>query len=470
MPIAQATNTSNYLDKSYEEQYNGEQIQKTRLYMGDAILTEHYNQGSIDHYSIGFVFRDRLGSVVTIVDGNGDITNNKSYDAFRKPRKGSMEGTQTTFLSGIIAAKQQAGNNYTLQTNRGFTDHENLDDSQLIHMNGRVYDYNLGRFLSVDPFIQDPGNSQSLNPYSYIMNNPLVGVDPSGYVSIVAASFDCNEFNCGAILSGSVQKLAVDNGGEDNQGTKGKSEKKAENVGSKPLDLTDPGQVEREGSDRYYAKRESGGTEVGSGTSQSGSGDAEFDEAAQNLDLSNYLTAGFRLPQNENSDDSWSFGDPLPQGLVDGVTGFGDGVFNAITFGYGDLNDIRSAFGINGGVDKNSDLYSGGHLAGAINGGAALGGAIGLLGKGVKGFEYSHFVPQRFLNKFGITRKWKSPLNGTYVPKLFHALTDKFRYRFMPRTFKAQYGLTSPIPQGAQQVLRTPPVFVGGALGATSAR
>lgn len=48
-------------------------------------------------------------------------------------------------------------------------------------MNGRVYDYNLGRFLSVDPFIQNPGNSQSMNPYSYIMNNPLSGIDPSGY-------------------------------------------------------------------------------------------------------------------------------------------------------------------------------------------------------------------------------------------------------------------------------------------------
>jgi hypothetical protein len=49
-------------------------------------------------------------------------------------------------------------------------------------MNGRIYDYNLGRFLSVDPFIQDPGNSQSMNPYSYIMNNPLAGTDPSGYI------------------------------------------------------------------------------------------------------------------------------------------------------------------------------------------------------------------------------------------------------------------------------------------------
>jgi len=50
-------------------------------------------------------------------------------------------------------------------------------------MNGRVYDYNLGRFLSVDPLIQSPTNSQSINPYSYIMNNPLAGVDPTGYCS-----------------------------------------------------------------------------------------------------------------------------------------------------------------------------------------------------------------------------------------------------------------------------------------------
>ncbi len=48
-------------------------------------------------------------------------------------------------------------------------------------MNGRGYDYNLGRFLSVDPFIQDPGNSQNMNPYVYILNNPLSGTDPTGY-------------------------------------------------------------------------------------------------------------------------------------------------------------------------------------------------------------------------------------------------------------------------------------------------
>jgi len=43
-----------------------------------------------------------------------------------------------------------------------------------------VYDYNVGRFLGVDPFVHGTG-SQGINPYSYIMNNPLAGTDPSAY-------------------------------------------------------------------------------------------------------------------------------------------------------------------------------------------------------------------------------------------------------------------------------------------------
>lgn len=58
-------------------------------------------------------------------------------------------------------------------------------------MNGRVYDYKVGRFLSVDPVIQSPGNSQSINPYSYIMNNPLAGTDPTGYCSVKDTLSDC---------------------------------------------------------------------------------------------------------------------------------------------------------------------------------------------------------------------------------------------------------------------------------------
>jgi RHS repeat-associated protein len=78
---------------------------------------------------------------------------------------------------------------------KGYTNHEHLNEQQLIHMNGRVYDYNLGRFMSVDPFIQSPGDSQSLNPYSYLMNNPMAGTDPTGYCAAATGSHikDCGD-------------------------------------------------------------------------------------------------------------------------------------------------------------------------------------------------------------------------------------------------------------------------------------
>lgn len=63
------------------------------------------------------------------------------------------------------------------------------------------------------------------------------------------------------------------------------------------------------------------------------------------------------------------------QQVVNGVTGFGDGVYNGITFGLGDLQDVRDAAGIDGGVDPCSDEYQIAKVAGQIQGAAALGGA-----------------------------------------------------------------------------------------------
>jgi len=65
----------------------------------------------------------------------------------------------------------------------------------------------------------------------------------------------------------------------------------------------------------------------------------------------------------------------LPQWFVDGVTGFGDGVFEAITFGIGDLQDIRDFMGIDGGVDPCSGAYRYSGYGGNAVGAFALGGA-----------------------------------------------------------------------------------------------
>jgi RHS repeat-associated protein len=57
-----------------------------------------------------------------------------------------------------------------------------VEHEDIIHMNGRIYDPTLGRFLQADPFIQAPNNSQNYNRYSYVLNNPMSYTDPSGYL------------------------------------------------------------------------------------------------------------------------------------------------------------------------------------------------------------------------------------------------------------------------------------------------
>jgi hypothetical protein len=54
----------------------------------------------------------------------------------------------------------------------------------VIHMNGRIYDSELGRFLQADPVIQAPHNTQSWNAYTYVFNNPFAYTDPTGMISI----------------------------------------------------------------------------------------------------------------------------------------------------------------------------------------------------------------------------------------------------------------------------------------------
>jgi len=69
-------------------------------------------------------------------------------------------------------------------TRHGYTGHEHLDKFALINMNGRVYDPIIGRFLSPDPYIQAPYFAQNFDRYSYVWNNPLKYVDPSGYLMV----------------------------------------------------------------------------------------------------------------------------------------------------------------------------------------------------------------------------------------------------------------------------------------------
>ncbi len=139
---------------------------ETKVYIGDyAVISKTGSTRKVE-----YLLKDRLGSVDAVANSSGAVIETRGYDAFGKPRSGTW---------GDLTPAKIAS---TAVTPKGFTQHEHLNQLELIHMNGRAYDYNLGRFTGVDPFIQFPLNSQSLNPYSYILNNPLSGTDPTGYL------------------------------------------------------------------------------------------------------------------------------------------------------------------------------------------------------------------------------------------------------------------------------------------------
>lgn len=86
---------------------------------------------------------DHLGSIIAITDEAGTVTERRSYDAWGKRRNQNGTAMSNAFV--------------TPEERHGFTGHEELDDVGLIHMNGRLYDPVIGRFLSADP----PSNTRT---------------------------------------------------------------------------------------------------------------------------------------------------------------------------------------------------------------------------------------------------------------------------------------------------------------------
>jgi len=69
----------------------------------------------------------------------------------------------------------------TLPTDRRYTGQRWEAGLGLYDYGARYYDPLLGRFVSADTVVPQPGNPQDLNRYAYVRNNPLAYVDPSGH-------------------------------------------------------------------------------------------------------------------------------------------------------------------------------------------------------------------------------------------------------------------------------------------------
>ena len=164
----------------YDQQYNefsktmgNVTTQKSVLWLGGspynapAALLKDYGEST---WQVVYVLRDNLGSITHVVDTTGVVLQETGFTAWgqlRDPQTGAVYGTdvQPELLLG-----------------RGYTGHEHLPWFGLINMNARLYDPSVGRFLSPDPIVQAPDNTQNFNRYSYCMNNPLKFTDPDGKI------------------------------------------------------------------------------------------------------------------------------------------------------------------------------------------------------------------------------------------------------------------------------------------------
>jgi RHS repeat-associated protein len=151
------------------------------------LLDELKSTGTTPGETKSALLTDHLGSIDTVMDVSTTTPQHQSFNTFGRHRDPTTWATM-------------AANTQTLKK-RGYTDHEHLDALGLVDANGRMLDPVVGRFLSVDPMYQSPTNSQSINPYSYVMNNPLSLVDPSGYAAACTPDSSGSTTSCTATIS-----------------------------------------------------------------------------------------------------------------------------------------------------------------------------------------------------------------------------------------------------------------------------
>ncbi|MCR4427693.1 MAG: hypothetical protein NUW23_16225, partial [Firmicutes bacterium] len=105
-----------------------------------------------------YIHTDHLGSTGLTTDADGGVVAEQRYLPYGEVRW--SEGT--------------------LPTDFTFTG-QRSEDFGLLDYHARFYDPVLGRFISADTIVPEPGNPQALNRYSYVLGNPLRYTDPSGH-------------------------------------------------------------------------------------------------------------------------------------------------------------------------------------------------------------------------------------------------------------------------------------------------
>jgi len=136
----------------------------------DPVVTKYYFAGgkrvAMDRDGVvQYLATDHLGSTSLVLDDQGSVVAESRHypygeERWRWPQEGTFP-TEYRFTGQKLV--DSAGGTY--------------------HMGARFYDSALGRWISADTLVPEPGSPQSFNRYAYALGNPLRFVDPTGYYS-----------------------------------------------------------------------------------------------------------------------------------------------------------------------------------------------------------------------------------------------------------------------------------------------
>jgi len=141
-----------------------------------------------------YLFSDHLGSVSAATNASGALVGMQHYDPWGRVRTGGIGLTARTFTG------------------------QRRDATGLLEYHARYDDPTLGRFISPDSIVPEPGNPQSFNRFAYVYNNPLKYTDPTGHwiesaVDIAFIAYDIWDIHQNGLTWDNGLALAADVGG-----------------------------------------------------------------------------------------------------------------------------------------------------------------------------------------------------------------------------------------------------------------
>jgi RHS repeat-associated protein len=204
----------------------------TTYYVYDALgqMAMDYSSQAPTTTGTSYMFTDMLGSVRTITDQNGNVVENYDYLPFGRMLKSSDNGR-----SAVGNYPSDPDNNLSSRTPQKFTGQERDAETGLDNFGARYVSAAQGRFMSPDPlgnFVADASSPQSWNLYSYVNNNPLNYIDPTGQKCVTTQDGTVGDDGVGepcndpGIWLGAGNVVTVDgndgsNGNDGNDGSDG---------------------------------------------------------------------------------------------------------------------------------------------------------------------------------------------------------------------------------------------------------